>query len=310
MRTSIPIDYSAINLYQGTRAPTGLVIRSEAGAYFWRSLYQRLVSTITFDLPEDWEKNYFKNVLFGLGFIGIIETPLYGVIPQFCTLSGYGLYRQPTDLLVASPLVTFKGTIGTDCELIRLTPDYIGVCDIIDHYADEIANAYGAFNMALENSKLATLFFPRNQAAAQSLKGIMEKISAGEARLFADKLLKEDITDSSGDSIFTYTTHAKENYLVDRLLQDMREIVTEFDREIGIPSIPDKRERYTDSEIKHVIAGNAARLSLWSECLDETIERVNKHWPDLNLTFKTVADLVVTDDTGADPEGEEVNTNV
>lgn len=290
MYSSIPMDYSAINLYQGTRAPTGEVVRSKAGAYFWRCLYHRLTSTIDFKLPDSWEQNYFKNVLFGLGFIGIIDTNKYGVIPQFCTIKGYGIFRQPTELAVASPLVHYTGRIGTDCEIIRLTPDYIGVCDIVDHYADRLANLYGALGQAIEHSKMATLFFPHNNAAAQAIKQIAEQVSAGDARIFADKLLKEDIAGSEDFTI--HTTNAKENYIVDQVLADMQTVVSEFDREIGIPTIPGKKERYTSDEIAAVTSDSAARLSLWSQCLDETITRVNAMFPDLGITFTTVGEEV------------------
>lgn len=298
MYTSIPMDYEQINLYQGTRAPTGEVMQSQAGAYYWRCLYHRLISTIQFKLPDTWNETYLKHVLFGLGFVGVVDTPEYGVVPQFCTLTGYGIYRQPVEIRVASPLINFHGAIGDTCELIKMTPDYLGVCDIIDHYAGELANLFGALNMAIENSKLATLFFPRNQAAAQAIKGITERISSGEARIFADKLLKEDLTDSSGDSIFVYTTRAKENYIVTDILDDITNVITEFDREIGIPVIPEKRERYNELEILHTISGSAARLSLWSDCLQQSIDKVNKHWPELNISFETVADQVPA---GGDP---------
>jgi hypothetical protein len=294
------MDYSEMNLYQGTRAPTGEVIRSQAGAYFWRCLYQRLTSTIDFKLPASWEKNYFKNVLFGLGFIGVIPSAKYGTIPQFCTLTGYGIYKQPVELRVSSPLIQYTGKIGIDCELIRLTPDYIGVCDIVDHYADRLANLYGALGMAIENSKLATLFFPHNQAAAQAIKCLMERISSGEARVFADKLLKDDI---AGQEDFTiHTTHAKENYIVDQILADMQTVVSEFDREIGIPTIPGKKERYTSDEIAAVTSDSAARLSLWSECLTETIGRVNEMFPELGIGFTTVGEEVTGNVDGSETD--------
>lgn len=286
---SVPADYAAINLYQGTRSPSGTVIQSQAGMYFWRSLYHRLTSTINFQLPEGWDENYFRNVLFGWGYIGVIRTAEYGIVPQFCTLTGYGIYMQPVRILVTSPLIRFEGQIGEDCELIRLTPDYIGVCDIVDHYADQLANLYGALDMSVENSKIATLFFPRNQAAAQSIKDIVERISAGEARIFTDKLLKEDLTDAN-DSIFTYSTRAKENYLVTDILADMQAIVSEFDREVGIPVVPAKKERYNEMEISSVLSGSAARLSLWSQCLSETMDNVMEVFPELDIKFTTVMD--------------------
>ena len=301
MYPSIPMGYDEINLYQGNRAPTGEVVQSQVGAYFWRSLYQRLTSTIKFKLPDSWQQNYFKNVLFGWGFIGVIDSPEYGVIPQRCTLTGYGIYRNPVQLLVASPLIQYQGKIGVDCELIRLTPDYLGVCDIVDHYATRLANMYGALTMAIENAKLATLFFPRNAAAAQAIKGIMEKISSGEARIFADKLLKEDLT-GGGEDIFTFTTQSKENYIVDQILLDMQGIVSEFDREVGIPIIPGKKERYNEMEISAVTSDSAARISLWRDCLEETFTRVNNMFPELQLSFTTVDEEVVKDVDNAETD--------
>ena len=101
MSVDIPVAYEFINQYQGTRTPTGEVEFDLTTNYFFRSLYQRALSVIKFDLPKEWNKRYFKNVLFGLGYIGIVRTAKFGVVPQIANLSGYGLYLQPTKLQAA-----------------------------------------------------------------------------------------------------------------------------------------------------------------------------------------------------------------
>ena len=110
----MPYDYEFINQYEGTRTPTGEVEFDLTTNYFFRSLYQRALSVIKFDLPSEWNKRYFKNVLFGCGYIGIVRTAKFGVVPQIANVSGYGLYLQPTKLLIAQPFVQFEGTIYYD----------------------------------------------------------------------------------------------------------------------------------------------------------------------------------------------------
>lgn len=235
-------DYEFINTYNGTRSPTGKVECDYTTSYFMRSLYQRAMSVIDFNLPEGWNKQYFINVLFRLGFIAVIPTDRYGIIPQICTLSGYGLYLQPTDVLVNQPLVSFKGTIGESCELIKLTPDYRGITDIIEHYARQLSTALTSVNMSLENSRLSVLMGAKNKSEAETLKAIAEKISSGEPVIIYDKNLKSD--DMSSDEPFWKMSYdVKNNYITDKLLADMGTILNMFDREIGIGTVDEKKER-------------------------------------------------------------------
>lgn len=284
-----PLDFEAINTYEGTRSPDGTVEYDLTTSYFFRCLYQRCLSIINFNLPETWNKNYFKNVLFGNGFIGVINSPEYGIIPQICTMSGYGLYLEPKRVLVAQPLVNFDGTIGDNCELIRLTPDYRGVCDIIDHYALQLSIAFTSVKTSLFNSRLSYLAVAKNKQAAETLKIIAEKISAGEPVIVYDKMLKD--TDLTGDDpIFTEAFDVGGNYVTDRLLEDMRNILNDFDREIGIPVIDDKKERRIISEVNMLISDTGSRLETWTECLNDSIARVRQVFPDIEITFDTITE--------------------
>ena len=296
-----PMTYECINTYNGTYSPTGTVQYDQTTAYFWRCLYHRLMSIIDFKLPKEWNKNYFKNVLFGVGYIGIIETARYGIIPQICTVSGYGIYLQPTKVLVAQPLVKFEGRRGENCEVIHLTPDWLGVLDIVDHYAYELATAYTSVNVSLVNSRAGFLAYAKNKNALETIKVIAEKLSAGDPLVVADKALKTD--DINGDEpLFISAYDPARNYITDKLLTDMSTIINEFDREIGIPIVDDKKERRIVSEVEALTSDAGTRLDVWKDCLQESIDAVKEVFPSINISFevKGVQDIVNDSETDND----------
>lgn len=280
------MDYEAMNQYNGTMSPTGTVQNDLTTQYFWRCLYHRLMSVIKFNIPQAWNYNYFQNILFGRGFIGIIRTAEYGIIPQICTVSGYGLYLQPKTVLVAQPLVKFEGTRGKDCEIIKLTPDWLGVLDIVNHYAYELATAYTSVNVSLINSRLGFLAYAKNKNAAETLKVIVEKLSSGEPVVVVDKFVKNTDELGNSDPIFTSAFNPAQNYITDKLLDNMSAIINEFDREIGIPVIDDKRERRIEAEVSSMISDAGCRLDVWKSCLDESIRDVKAVFPELNISYQ------------------------
>lgn len=290
-----PLSYEAINQYEGRYSPTGTVQNDMTTAYFWRCLYQRLMSIVSFNIPQEWNYNYFKNVLFGIGFIGIINSPEYGVIPQICTVSGYGLYLQPTKILVKQPLVQFEGRRGMDCEIMRISPDWRGILDIVDHYAYEMATCYTSVNVSLINGRAGVLAYAKNKAASETIKIIAEKLSAGEPLVVVDKAVKSDDINNE-EPLFFEAFDPAANYITDKLLNDMNTILNEFDREIGIPVIDDKKERRIEAEVSTMIADTGSRLDVWAECLTESIKDVKKVFPELDISFKTIKDKGVAVD--------------
>ena len=289
--------FEAINLYNGTRTPSGEVKYDRTTAYFWRSLYQRALSNFTFNLPESWNMGYFKNILFGIGYIGIIKTPQFGIIPQLSSLTGYGLYLQPTTVLVAQPLVNFEGTIGDNCEVIKLSPDYSGILDIIDHYADKLATCWTSINVSLINSRAGLIALPKNKNAAEAIKYIAERLSAGETLVCGDKVLKEDI--EGNDPIVAYFSDPAKNYITDKLLSDFTSILNSFDREIGIPVIDEKKERRIQSEVSAIISDSGTRIDTWKESLDDSIKRVNDLFG-LNISYKVRGEENVNNENDVD----------
>ena len=284
---SIPTDFEGLNQYNSMRSVAGRVQNDLNTAFYMRALYQRVISGTTFKLPVAWlrGKRYFKNVLFNLGFIGVVKTPEYGVIPQICTFSGYGIFLQPVRILVNQPLVTFDGEIGKDCELIHLCGDYRGIWDIVEHYAIRLSVAITSLDCALMNERISFLAAGKSKQASETLKYLYEKISAGEPFAVFDKAIKTASLDDNSEPIWTYSQDVASQYISDKLLADIDTILMQFDKEIGIAAVGEKKERMITDEIAMQNEDSCARSSTWFENLSDSFDLCNKLFPELNLSF-------------------------
>lgn len=284
----IPTDFEGLNYYNSNRSVAGRVMNDLNTAYYMRALYQRVLSGTTFGLPKAWAqgKRYFKNVIFTTGFIGVIDSPEYGKIPQISDPYGYGIFLQPTKLRVTQPLVKFEGDIGKNCEIINLTNDWRGIWDIVEHYAIRLSVAITSVDVSLMNSRVSLIAAAKNKSASETLKYLYERISAGEPFSVYDKQLKTEGIDGSEDPIWTYSQDVKNNYITTDLLEDMDTILRQFDNEVGILALNGKKERMITDEVTALNDDACARSSSWFENLSDSFDRVNDLFPDLNLTFK------------------------
>lgn len=283
----IPTDFEGLNQYNSMRSVAGRVQNDLNTAFYMRALWQRAIAGTTFKLPKSWSraKRYFKNVLFSLGYIGVVKTPQYGVIPQICTFSGYGLYLQPVEILVNQPLCDFRGTIGETCELIHLCGDFRGIWDIVEHFAIRLAVAITSVDCALMNERLSLIAAAKSKQANETLKYLYEKISAGEPFAVYDKAIKSDSLDGNDDPIWTFSQDVSNQYVSDKLLADINTILMQFDKEIGIAAVGEKKERMLTDEIAMQNEDACARSSTWFENLSDSFDMCNDLFPDLNLSF-------------------------
>ena len=284
----ITYDFESLNLYNSMRSVAGRVQNDWNTQYFMRALYQRIISGAYFKLPTVWAsgKRYFKNVLFSKGFIGVIRTEKYGIIPQICAPRGNGLFLQPTDLRVDQPLVQgWEGVIGKDCEIIHLTNDWRGVWDIVEHFAVRLSIAITSLDVSLVNSRVSLLAAAKNKSAANTLKFLYEKVSAGEPFAVYDKNLNMGGVEKDEDPIWTYSQDVKNNYITDKLLENIDTILRQFDNEVGILAMNGKKERMITDEVEAMNDDTCARASTWFENLSDSFDRVNALFPELNLSF-------------------------
>ena len=257
-------NYEFINSYNATVSPSTVHIKNTGLArFFKRYLLQEAISVFNWDLPETWSKNYFLYVLYVIGYIGIVNTDRFGVIPQHGGLGGYNVFYQPRYMLINNPLFagTLKPVIDEDCVCLRLQPDYCGLYDIVDYYGDLMALCAEATGINLVNSKLSFIFAAKNKATAESLKALYDKITGGEPAAFADKELFDD---EGNLTMSMFNQDVGRNFIADRLLDTMRTIRCQFLTDIGIPNAnTDKRERLITDEVNANNFETRAKCSGW-----------------------------------------------
>lgn len=285
----IPFNYETVNLIEGHITPSQVKLRKNAAFCYWeRSLFQRLCSTLKIDLPVEWQgetRDFFYYCLFRLGYVAIFKHDKFGVTFQPCTLGGQGWYYQPTFVHISNPQYSATLDIHKDCEVIKLTPDYMGAWDIINYYAEKLALLDNAINMSLINNKFAFLLGAKNKAAAQALKKMIDKINDGEPAVIFDK---EIVANGSDKEPFNFLErhNLKESYLTTDQLRDLQTIINSFDAEIGIPTVPyEKKERMVASEAKSKTFDATSRATVWLDTINSCLELVNNHY-DLNITAK------------------------
>lgn len=277
--------YDFINKYNAHIKPSTVHSQDNAtAAFFRRYLLQKVISVYEFKgIPETWSIDYFLYTLFVMGFVAVINTDKFGVIPQHCSLFGYDVFYRPTNVNVANPLLKGNITprIGTECALIRLMPDYGSCWDIISYYADLLALCTESLGANLVNSKLAYVFACDNKSIAESFKKMYDQINEGNPAVFADKKLFSEDGSPMWDS---FQNNLKQNYIAKDILEDMTKIDARFCTEIGIPNVNMAKESgVTDNEVEANNIDTRSKAALWLETIRTGLDQANEMF-DLNIT--------------------------
>jgi hypothetical protein len=117
----------------------------------------------------------------------------------------------------------------------------------------------------------------KNKAAAETLKKIFDKIASGDpAVVFDQSLLPDDPTSKSEPYQFLERSNLKQSYLTTDQLIDRQTLLSAFDAEIGITTLPyNKKERLVTSEAESRQQDSTARLMVWKATLDSSLKLVN-----------------------------------
>lgn len=294
-----PFSWDEITLAAGLNRPS--VVKNFNNTTFWywaRALYQRAAYTIVFkNLPENWDNSIRDNLywwLFIRGYVGIFNTKEYGLVFQPGDVVGFDFYYRPRTFKYANPLAPDTGAeyrIGSAvlpdrpdlevCEILKLSPDYMGIADIICFYATKLANLSLSADISIINSRLARIIGARNKAAAEALKKILDKINQGDPAVVYDEKLLDDRTDKAPPFQDFQLPNLKENYVTDLQLKDIQTLLNAYDVEIGISTVPyQKKERMVVSEAESTQNESKARVTVWLETLTGCLNSVN-------ATFKT-----------------------
>lgn len=288
-------DYDFLNIYNGRRSPGTIhAANTELGSYFRRYLFQKAVSVFEIECPETWSKDFFWYVLYGAGYVGILEVPGLGVIPQYCTYKGYNIFYQPKSFIVTNPAIKDGRTLerklgpGGNGVLMKLTPDYCGIVDLIGYYADLMAVSAETMGINILNSKLAYVFAAANQAAAQSFKKMVDQINAGQPAVFIDK----NLFDEEGNPQWeTFAQDLRNNFIAPDLLETMDKIERMFEQEIGIPNTggTEKKERLITDEVNMNNVSTYSKAALWLENLQTGCKEVKEMFDiDISIDWRKI----------------------
>lgn len=297
----LPLNYEKINLIEGTEIPSTMKNRSTAFDYWVRSLFQRVTSNLIFELPDYWQgdiENFWYYCMVRFGFVSVQdltgkgknrEGDEIGMCFSPVSLTGINFYYQRTLAVLSNPTLneSIELEIGKDCALVCLTPDKMGLWDLITRYAEMLANLDNAINMSIINNKFAFVLGGKTKGAVQTLKKLMDKINSGEPAVFYDSRIMDDATSKDTPFQFLQRDNLKQSYLTTDQLMDLHTILSDFDSEVGIPTIPyQKKERETAFESQSKQADGMSRSLVWKRTVESSLKEVKKLYPDLNITFK------------------------
>lgn len=233
-----------------------------------RYLLQKAISTFTWEMPKPWSRSYFLYVLYCFGRLAIINTDKFGVIPQACGLMGYNVFYQPTNAIITNTLLTGirEPKIDVDCVVLKLQPDYGGIMDLVNTYANLLAECVLAAGINVANSKTAVGFYTDKKNVAEAVKKAYDAVVNGQPLVVTDKSL---LNPTDGKPVLeTFFRDVKASYILSDLLSDMRKIEAMFDTDIGIPNAnTDKRERLITDEVNANNTETYSKCALWLESL-------------------------------------------
>lgn len=278
--------------------------------YWFRSLLQKVDSAIVIDnLPEEWPQDFFSFVLWSLGWMAVFKSERFGdtktqLAFNPCTVNGFNsFYYTPTECTVSNPLYHKTFTLHKDAELIKLTPDAycggFGLFDVIDFYADKLAECSKGIKMGLINAKMPVIIGSNNESQAQKVKAIYDKIQCGETLIVYGE--KQDVGDEvipSASPFDAWLNDFNHTYIVDKLIQDMKELLNCFYQEVGLPvaDTTAKKSHLLQDEVSLTAAQNHARVQCWVNTLNESfanIERLFHHRMEASINEESLQDDTV-----------------
>lgn len=262
-----------------TTNPKNVDPKSISFFYYERMLLRKAMSIYELTgCPENWDIDYVMSKIMVNGFITITDTPM-GVLPLECGISGVNVFNHPTTVNVANPVIgSFSRTIDEDCALVKLQYTYMGIMDIIAHYATQLSDCDSSIAVNLMNSKVTFIGLVGSKQQALSMQAMYDQITEGKPAVF----VRGDHI--NGDNILY--NHVKENFVANDIQMLKRKIMSEFLTEIGVNNAnTDKRERLTDNEVESNNAEIQLNSSYWLDNMKEGFNKANKMF-NLNIDIK------------------------
>lgn len=265
--------------------PTDVHAQSSYRTLFYKDiLLNKVKSLFEVEVPDEWDKDFILETLILEGKFCVTDTTM-GVIGINCQPYGQNVYYRNTDVNITNPVLgSMTRKIDVDCIIFYLFDNkyYRSLAPLIDVYAAKLAEVDSSIDTNLINTKLAWLFDVADSKQANEAKMLFDKITRGEPAVFF-----RSNTGLDGNSKMNFfTTHVKEQYIVDKLQEEKHTIMNEFLNELGINNANfEKKERLLVDEVNANNDEISLNMKYARNNLKEALERMNKMFPDVKFNI-------------------------
>lgn len=225
-------------------------------------------------IPDEWDYDYMLTNLFIHGYIAITDTSA-GVVPLRCGITGIDIFDHPTRAIFANAVLgNFERNLygdnpATDCALVKIQYDFMGVMPIVDRYAALLALCDNSIAVNLRNSKVAFIGLVSSKQQAATFEKMYRDIDSGKPAVYAKK----------GDGLTTddiYYNHVRETYIANDVQLLKQSIKNDFLTEVGLNNAnTDKRERLIVDEVNANNDEVQANVQHWIDNIREGLKRAN-----------------------------------
>ena len=225
-------------------------------------------------VPDEWDYDYMLTNLFVHGYIAITDTSA-GVVPLRCGITGIDIFDHPTRAIFANAVLgNFERNLygdnpATDCALVKIQYDFMGVMPVVDRYAALLALCDNSIAVNLRNSKVAFIGLVSSKQQAATFEKLYRDIDGGKPAVYAKK----------GDGLSTddiYYNHVRETYIANDVQLLKQSIKNDFLTEVGLNNAnTDKRERLIVDEVNANNDEVQANVQHWLDNIREGLRRAN-----------------------------------
>lgn len=269
-------------------APKDVYAKGNLAYVYWYNYLMRvLISTFEFkNFPTSWDIDYFREVLFKEGIVGVTEHYKGGNVALACSFSGVNPYGKPTRLNFANTVLgTFVRKIGNNSEIIYFdyfNNGYDSMHSVVSRYAVLLANLDASLNVTLINSRVAMVFTGSNKAEVRSAQKMYDDVTDGKPAVFH---LKDNGNNQSLGEVFF--NNVKNNYIGNDLLITKQTIINDFCTHVGINnSNTQKRERLIKDEAESNNQMTFTLSDMWLQNINECFDRVRLLYPYIKTTVR------------------------
>ena len=241
------------NPYTGCKSPEGICQK-----YWFYMLWNRVMSLYEWK-GKDFEgktatlnADYLEWVLMCQGEAAFIKDKQGKLRGLHCSRIGLDPYNFPLTLLAANPVLgNLTGAVNKDCVWIRNNKFATPTIATIKYYATQLAKVQVSLNVSLSNNRMTKVFQAESDEQAQAIRKMVDDVDAGKlAVIQKPDIFSQIVGGGESNKIPVYSTPSE--YLADKYLENMREILNDFYTTFGVNSSGAnmvKHERNLSSEV-------------------------------------------------------------